>query len=109
MSDNHVALSISLYQFMKRRRESEMPNLYNTRLLMIQKKAFENGLDSLTDDERHLLSTQRIVQRGVGPLVVLVKTKDECHMNKRCLEFGGSWDKGDDEEDEGPTYPRNNY
>ena len=83
----------------------DMPNVFNTLLLSIQMKAYRNGLASLTDKEKHMLITQRIVRRGVGPVTEPEKKREECQMNKRCLGFGGSWNKGDDE-DEGPTWPK---
>lgn len=78
-----------------------MANLLNRKLKILQKKE----LDQLTDEEKTLRFSREVVRRGVGPAVESEKRKEECQMNKRCLGFGGSWRKGDDE-DEGPTYPR---
>ena len=82
-----------------------MPNAYNMRLLAIQKRAYEHGLASLTPEETHMLITQRIVRRGVDPAVEPVKRFSETQLSRPFLCLGGSWQKGEDE-DEGPTYPK---
>ena len=66
-----------------------MPNAYNMRLLAIQKRAYEHGLASLTPEETHMLITQRIVLRGVGP----IKDEPNEHQeNDKSRELGiGVW------------------
>ena len=65
------------------------PNSFNEYIYECQRKALEQGLKALDEDEKLLLFTRPYVRRGTGPEKPIEKPKMECPVFRKCIGLGG--------------------